>query len=108
MAPRMTMASDDAPIPLKRPFDMDEAAKQLMVSKRTLTDLIKRHPHYSWGGRKKAFYPEDGTGTATWRRPLYSALNGERAIIEGSGMETIPNGRSSRYAFTLKPPPPQP
>jgi hypothetical protein len=40
-------------------FGMDEAALQLAVSRRTLTELIKRHPHYSWGGRKKAFYPKD-------------------------------------------------
>lgn len=37
---------------------MDEAARLLAVSRRTLTELIKRHPHYSWGGRKKAFYPK--------------------------------------------------
>jgi hypothetical protein len=34
------------------PVFMDEAARLLAVSRRTLTDLIKRHPHYSWGGRK--------------------------------------------------------
>lgn len=38
---------------------MDDAARQLGLSRRTLTDLIKRHPYYSRGGRQNIFYPED-------------------------------------------------
>lgn len=39
--------------------DMDTAAELLGMSRRSLTSLIKRHPYYTWGGKKKQFYPQD-------------------------------------------------
>jgi hypothetical protein len=41
-----------------KPLDMDSAAEILGVSRRTLTDALKRLPHYELRGRKKVFYPE--------------------------------------------------
>ena len=41
-----------------RPLDMVGAAEVLGVSRRTLTDTLKRLPHYELRGRKKVFYPE--------------------------------------------------
>lgn len=41
------------PVMLERHFmTMDEAAATLGVSRRTLTSLIGRHPHYVQGGKK--------------------------------------------------------
>ena len=40
------------------PLNMDEAAERLGVSRRTLTDALKRLPYYELRGRKKVFYPE--------------------------------------------------
>jgi hypothetical protein len=40
------------------PLDMAGAARVLGVCKRTLTDMLKAHPHYEVRGRhKKVFYP---------------------------------------------------
>ena len=41
------------------PVRMVEVARHLGMSRRTLTELIKRHPYYSRGGRAHVFYPED-------------------------------------------------
>lgn len=41
------------------PVDMDEAAAMLRISRRTLTSLLDRHPHYVQGGKKKVFYQRD-------------------------------------------------
>lgn len=38
---------------------MDEAAAMLRLSRRTLTDVIGRHPHYVQGGKRKVFYEQD-------------------------------------------------
>ena len=44
---------------MSRFLNMDQAAQELGVSRRTLTTLLKTHPHYVAGGRGKQFYPED-------------------------------------------------
>lgn len=41
------------------PVGMDEAARHLGLSRRTLTEVIKRHPFYSRGGRANVFYAGD-------------------------------------------------
>ncbi len=41
------------------PIGMDDAAQQLGCSKRTLTRILIRHPHYSRAGRRNVFYPAD-------------------------------------------------
>lgn len=41
------------------PVGMNEAARHLGMSKRTLTELIKKHPYYSRGGRANVFYADD-------------------------------------------------
>src|SRR5262249_15093889 len=38
---------------------MDEAAKELRISRRWLQDFIKRYPYYRTVGRKKLFNSED-------------------------------------------------
>jgi hypothetical protein len=38
---------------------MDEAARELRVSRRWLQDFIQRHPYYRSAGRKKLFAAED-------------------------------------------------
>ena len=48
---------DDMTYPAK-PLGMSGAAEVLGVSRRTLTDTIKRLPHYELRGSKKVFYPE--------------------------------------------------
>ena len=40
------------------PVDMNGAARLLGVSRRTLTDILRRHPVYERRGKKKVFYPE--------------------------------------------------
>ena len=41
------------------PLNMDQAALVLGISRRTLTDLLKAHPHYELRGRvEKVFYAE--------------------------------------------------
>lgn len=42
----------------EKPIGMADAAAHLGVSRRTLTDALKRLPHYELRGRKKVFYPE--------------------------------------------------
>ena len=37
---------------------MNEAAESLGISRRTLSDWLKRAPYYELRGRKKVFYPE--------------------------------------------------
>ena len=41
-----------------QPINMDEAAGALGVSRRTLSDLLKDHPHYERRRNKYVFYPE--------------------------------------------------
>ncbi|MFG1340949.1 helix-turn-helix domain-containing protein [Xanthobacter autotrophicus] len=41
--------------PLGPIYTIDEAAAALRVSRRTFSDLIKKHPHYHLNGRKKLF-----------------------------------------------------
>ena len=41
------------------PIGMDDAALMLRMSRRTLTSLIGRHPHYLQGGRRKVFEERD-------------------------------------------------
>ena len=43
---------------LAPPLNMDEAAHRLGISRRTLSDALKRLPYYELRGRKKVFYPE--------------------------------------------------
>jgi excisionase family DNA binding protein len=40
-------------------YTMDEAAKELRVSRRWLQEFIQRHPYYRTVGRKKLFTAED-------------------------------------------------
>lgn len=40
------------------PLGMNEAAEVLGVSRRTLTAMLGRLPHYELRGSKKVFYPE--------------------------------------------------
>lgn len=42
-----------------RLLTMDEAARELAVSRRALQDLVKRHPHYVANGRRKLFTAGD-------------------------------------------------
>lgn len=42
-----------------QPLDMDGAAIALGVCRRTLVEIIKKHPYYERRGKKKVFYPED-------------------------------------------------
>src|SRR5688572_7799274 len=41
-----------------KPVDMDGAAEVLGICRRTLVDVLKKHPHYEPRGSKKVFYPE--------------------------------------------------
>ena len=43
---------------------MDEAAERLRISRRSLQDLVKDHPHYAANGRKKLF--SEGDIAALW------------------------------------------
>lgn len=43
---------------------MDEAAERLRISRRSLQELVKSHPHYAANGRKKLF--SEGDIAALW------------------------------------------
>ena len=45
--------------PIGRIFTFDEAAKGLGVSKRSLQEIVKRHPHYARNGRVYLFCEND-------------------------------------------------
>ena len=46
---------------LPKLYTMEEAAEHLRVSRRTLQELIKRHPFYRSAGRRKLFTETDLT-----------------------------------------------
>lgn len=64
MQPRLLGEKDAARPPLPEwaarmePVGMAQAARLLGISKRTLTKVLKQHPHYELRGTKKVFYPE--------------------------------------------------
>lgn len=41
-----------------QPVDMAGCALVLGISRRTLVDVLKKHPHYERRGTKKVFYPQ--------------------------------------------------
>src|SRR5687768_15633381 len=41
-----------------QPLDMWGAAQVLGISKRSLVEVVKRHPHFERRGNRKVFYPE--------------------------------------------------
>jgi hypothetical protein len=52
------MTARPAPTWADPPLDMEGAARALGISRRTLTESLKRLPYYELRGTKKVFYPE--------------------------------------------------
>ena len=55
---RLPIAANDNG-PLGRIYTFDEAATELHVGKRSLQDIVKRHPHYAKNGRVYLFCDND-------------------------------------------------
>src|ERR1700730_11590376 len=55
---RLPIAANDNG-PLGRIYTFDEAATELRVGKRSLQDIVKRHPHYAKNGRVYLFSEND-------------------------------------------------
>lgn len=67
---------------------MNEAAERLRISRRSLQDLIKKHPHYAANGRKKLFSESDLTALWEAMRCHSSSLGAE---TRGTGTFAVPS-----------------
>ena len=75
------------------PVDMDGAAVALGISRRTLVDIIKRHPHFERRGARKVFYPEHISGTGQQAEPPETA-----EVVGVAGGNPLPShGRGHRF-----------
>lgn len=64
---------------LELAFNMDEAAKLLRISRRSLQEIVKRHPFYYPNGRRKLFQESD---IANLREAMRSEANEDRQRIK--------------------------
>lgn len=67
---------------------MDEAAERLRISRRSLQELVKDHPHYAANGRKKLF--SEGYIAALWEamRCRSSSSNAQDRTTGTSGVQS--------------------
>ena len=63
-----------------QPLGMDDAAKALGISRRTLVDVLKRLPYFEARGSKKVFYPEH---IASLRREMHECACRSNGSTDG-------------------------
>lgn len=88
---------------------MDEAAIVLGICKRTLTDMLKDHPHYELRGRvKKVFYPEHimQLRKAKWRLAPDLGRVVSTVLSAPSGARELERARARVAAKQRRPAPP--
>jgi len=78
------------------PVGMDEAARHLGMSRRTLTEVLKRHPYYTRGGRANVFYAADlaklrhALREETWQKANCIPSTAELAAPIGGFTQSLP------------------
>ena len=78
------------------PVGMDDAARALGVSKRTLVDVMRNWPHLcERRGRKRVFYPEHIDGLRREMNRCASQLNGPTVGRKSTGPVLMVNASES-------------